>query len=330
MEDVLEYLLAGNRLSKTEAKDLLVKITAGQFAVEQIASLLTVFRMRPLQEAELEGFCHGMLHIAEPLEWDDKNCVDLCGTGGDGKNTFNISTVSAFIAAGAAVKVVKHGNQGVSSSVGSSNILSHLGYRFTNDKESLKKAFEKIGIVFLHAPLFFPSLKYVAPVRKALAFKTFFNILGPLVNPAQPKNQLLGVYARDLIPLYASTLTKMRRRFQIVHSLKGYDEISLTCECIISTNEGERIVSPQDLGFQNWNSEDISGGNSIQDSATIFKNILQNSATKAQTEVALVNSAAAIQLYFTCSWDEAKAYAQESIASGRAWQILKKAIETDK
>src|SRR5210317_386114 len=228
MKAILNRLIQHQQLSKEEARQMIINIAEGQYNTSQIASFLTVYMIRSISLEELEGFREALLELCIAIDLSEFNAIDLCGTGGDNKDTFNISTLSAFVTAGAGVNVTKHGNYGVSSSCGSSNVLEYLGIKFSNNFDFLRKSIEKCGICILHAPLFHPAMKHVAPIRKELGLKTFFNILGPLVNPSFPKNQIVGVYSLELARLYSYLFQKTKKNYAIIHSLDGYDEISLT------------------------------------------------------------------------------------------------------
>ena len=328
MKSILIRLYEGDMLNRQEAYQLLLSISKEEINPYQIASLLTVYNLRPISVAELDGYRSCLLDLMLPVNFDDFESVDLCGTGGDGKHTFNISTLASFIVAGAGYKVAKHGNYGVSSISGSSNVLEALGYKFTNDEDTLKKQIDEAGICFMHAPLFHPALKSVGPIRKELGVKTFFNMLGPLVNPAQPKQQLAGVFSLELAELYKHLHIHLDKSYSIVYDLNGYDEISLTGNAKIITNRGADIVTPTHFNAQKIQAEDISGGNSVEDSKNIFVNILQNKGTKAQNEVVISNAALAIRCFNPdMSLYEAVAEAKESLLSGKALKKLSKLIE---
>lgn len=319
MKDILNNLIEYKSLDKQQAKDILVRLAQGEFNQSQMAAFLTVFLMRSITVEELEGFREAMLELCVPLNIAEYDAIDLCGTGGDGKNTFNISTTASFVVAGAGQNVAKHGNNGVSSVCGSSNLLAHFGYEFTNDASTLKHNLDQAGICFLHAPLFHPAMKNVAPVRRELGMKTFFNMLGPMVNPSFPQKQLVGVFSLELARLYAYLFQETDKQFVILHSLDGYDEISLTGPFRMITNAGEYLLYPEDLGFQTHSAEALHGGETIEDAARIFLNILDGTGTLAQQEVVLANAGMAIH----CgnperSFQESIARARESLASGRA------------
>ena len=276
MKKILTRLIQYQQLEKEEAKQIIIKIADGQYNTSQIASFLTIFMMRNISLDELEGFREALQELCINVDLSEFNTIDLCGTGGDGKNTFNISTLSSFVTAGAGIKVSKHGNYGVSSGCGSSNVLEAIGIKFSNDKDYLKRSIEKAGICFLHAPLFHPAMKNVAPVRKQLGLKTFFNILGPIVNPSFPKNQLIGVFSLELARLYSYLFQKTNINYTILHGLDGYDEISLTGNTKIYTKKSENILSPEDFGVIPTKPESISGGKDISSSVKIFLHIIKN------------------------------------------------------
>jgi len=290
MKDIINNLSLHRTLSKNEAKNILINISKGKYNNSHVSSFLTVFMMRNISLQELEGFKEALLELCIKIDLSEYNAIDLCGTGGDNKDTFNISTLSAFVTAGAGVNVTKHGNYGVSSSCGSSNVLEYLGIKFSNNFDFLRKSIEKCGICILHAPLFHPAMKHVAPIRKELGLKTFFNILGPLVNPSFPKNQIVGVYSLELARLYSYLFQKTKKNYAIIHSLDGYDEISLTGATKIISRKEENVYEPNDMGLTRSNPKSISGGNSIKESAEIFMNILNNNGTNSQNEVIFANS----------------------------------------
>ncbi len=319
MKQILNDLISYKSLDKANAKDILVRLTQGEFNQSQMAAFLTVYLMRSVTVEELAGFREAMLELCLPLHIPQYDAIDLCGTGGDGKDTFNISTLASFIVAGAGQHVAKHGNNGVSSVCGSSNLLAHFGYRFTNDTEQLIDSLEKSGICFLHAPLFHPAMKNVAPIRKELGVKTFFNMLGPMVNPSFPKKQLVGVFSLELARLYAYLYQQTDTDFVILHSLDGYDEISLTGPFKMITNEREQLLYPEDLGFSTHRQQDIAGGNTIEDSAKIFLNILQGEGTLAQNEVVTANAGMAVYCgNKSLGLEESMQTARQSLESGEA------------
>lgn len=325
MKKILEKLFDHNYLEYEESKKVLKEISSKKYNNSQVASFLTVFKMRNPSVQEIEGFRDALLDLCVKIDLSsDFETIDLCGTGGDGKNTFNISTISSFVVAGAGYKVTKHGNYGVSSSCGSSDVLQQLGIKLSNDDGYLKKCLDKGNFCYLHAPLFHPAMKNVASVRKELEFKTFFNILGPLVNPLQPKNQLCGVYNLEISRLYGYVFENSKKNYSILYSLDGYDEISLTSDFMKISRNDSTINSPDYFGFNKINPDEIKGGESIEDSASIFTKILENEATKSQTDVVLANSAIAIQTITNKTIDECLSIAKQSIDSGSALNCLKK------
>ena len=325
MKKILEKLFDHNYLEYEESKKVLKEISSKKYNDSQVASFLTVFKMRNPSVQEIEGFRDALLDLCVKIDLSsDFETIDLCGTGGDGKNTFNISTISSFVVAGAGYKVTKHGNYGVSSSCGSSDVLQQLGIKLSNDDGYLKKCLDKGNFCYLHAPLFHPAMKNVAGVRKELEFKTFFNILGPLVNPLQPKNQLCGVYNLEISRLYGYVFENSKKNYSILYSLDGYDEISLTSDFMKISRNDSTINSPDYFGFDKINPDEIKGGESIEDSASIFTKILENKATKSQTDVVLANSAIAIHTITNKTIDECLSIAKQSIDSGSALNCLKK------
>ncbi len=325
MKKILEKLFDHNYLEYEESKKVLKEISSKKYNDSQVASFLTVFKMRNPSVQEIEGFRDALLELCVKIDLSsDFETIDLCGTGGDGKNTFNISTISSFVVAGAGYKVTKHGNYGVSSSCGSSDVLQQLGIKLSNDDGYLKKCLDKGNFCYLHAPLFHPAMKNVAGVRRELEFKTFFNILGPLVNPLQPKNQLCGVYNLEISRLYGYVFENSKKNYSILYSLDGYDEISLTSDFMKISRNDSTINSPDYFGFNKINPDEIKGGESIKDSASIFTKILENEATKSQTDVVLANSAIAIQTITSKTIDECLSIAKQSIDSGSALNCLKK------
>jgi len=324
MKQVLEYLFEHKTLSKDKAKELLVNIAKGEYNSSQLASFLTVFIMRSITVEELEGFRDALLELCIKIDLSDFETIDLCGTGGDGKDTFNISTLSSFVTAGAGVKVAKHGNYGVSSSCGSSNVIQHLGYEFTNDLDKLRQQIDKAGICFLHAPLFHPAMKNIAPIRKEMGVKTFFNMLGPMVNPSFPKNQVVGVFNLELARKYAYLYQNSNKRYSIIHALDGYDEISLTGSFKVISNNGEALLSPQDIGMDVLEQADLYGGSTVEDAGTIFTNILKGEGTAAQKQVVAANAGMAIScIHHEKSIQDCVDLAKESLDSGAAYNSLK-------
>jgi anthranilate phosphoribosyltransferase len=327
MKKVLQYLFEHKNLNRTAARDVLVNIGRGMYNEHEVTAFMTVFLMRSITIEELQGFRDALLELCVKADLNGFETMDIVGTGGDGKNTFNISTLACFIVAGTGQQVAKHGNYGASSISGSSNVMEQLGYKFSNDNDKLKKELKAAGICFLHAPLFHPALKTVGPIRKNLAMRTFFNMLGPMANPAQPSSQLVGVYSLEMARIYNYLLQLSGKSFTIIHSLDGYDEISLTNDTKVITNEGENIMTPEELGKRTVTAEDISGGNSVEEAAKIFTTILKGEGTWAQNAVVLANAAMALHCTGKFQTYE-KAYhkAVESLESGKANDSLKKLI----
>ena len=328
MKNLLKDLYNHKIMNKDEAKNALILLTNGTANASQISSFLTVFLMRDITSEELDGFREAMIELSININIDGSELIDLCGTGGDGKDTFNISTVSSFVVAGAGIKVAKHGNYGVSSSCGSSNIISHLGHKFSNDVDTLRYSLEKSNICFLHAPLFHPSLKNISPIRGELGVKTFFNMLGPMVNPIQPKNQLVGVFNSNIFRLYSHIYSKSDKNYCIVHSIDGYDEISLTSPFKLFSNHSDIMLEPKDLNFDNIEPLSLSGGKNIDESLKIFLNILKNKGKKEQIDSVLANSGLAIYCAKKLSSiNDGVDLARESLESGKAYNCLKLFIE---
>ena len=324
MKEILQYLFNHNTLSKSEAKAILTEIAQNKFNENEVTAFVTVFLMRSITLEEMEGFQEALLRLSVPADLETHDLVDIVGTGGDGKNTFNISTLASFVVAGAGQKVAKHGNYGVSTISGSSNVLEELGYQFKTNSEDLRQDLEKSNICFLHAPIFHPALRSVAPLRKGLGLRTFFNILGPLVNPAKPKFSMIGVYSLEIARIYQYLLQKNQENFLLVHSLDGYDEISLTSDTKIFDKTGEYIFSAEELGFKNIDQESIFGGNTKQDAARIFRNILEGNGTYEQNSVVIANAAMALKnTEKFVGYSDCLATAKESLESGKALQCLK-------
>lgn len=327
MKETLTYLFEGNILSQEQAKEALTNIASGNFSNEEIASFLTVYLMRKITPSELLGFRDAMLGLAISVDMSDYTTIDVCGTGGDGKNTFNISTLSAFVLAGTGAKVVKHGNYGLSSPCGSSNIFEHFGYQFSSDESKLKKELDTAGICYFHAPLFHPAMKHVGPVRKALKVKTFFNMLGPMINPANPQSQFVGVFNPDVQKMYGEVYQLAGIRHGIVYSLDGYDEISLTGDFTISKEGFTSKYNGQNLGLKSVEASELHGGETIEEAAKIFLSILEGKGTKSQNEVVVANSAFALECYFPeKNIDECISMARESLVSGKALAAFKKLL----
>jgi len=295
MKEILNHLFEHKTFTKKQAKEILTNIARGMYNNSQMAAFMTAYCMRTITVDELEGFRDAMLDLCLYTGLEGYDLIDLCGTGGDGKDTFNISTLASFVTAGAGYKVAKHGNYGVSSGCGSSNVMEYLGYQFTNDPGKLQKSIEDANICFLHAPLFHPAMKTMAPIRKELGVKTFFNMLGPLVNPAKPEYQSVGVFSLELARIYAYLYQKSNKKYTILHALDGYDEISLTGNFKTFSNAGEQIYSLTKLGFPRIKPEEIGGGSTVAESAKIFTEVLNGRGTTAQNNVVLCNAALAIK-----------------------------------
>lgn len=324
---ILNRLINHEILSKTEAKDVLVNISAGNYNPSQISAFLTVYMMRSITIEELSGFREALLELCIPVDFSAYNTIDLCGTGGDGKDTFNISTLASFIVAGAGIKVAKHGNYGVSSISGSSNVMEKMGIKFTNDIDFLTKSIEETNIAILHAPLFHPAMKNVGPIRKELAVKTFFNMLGPMVNPSFPKNQMVGVFSLELARMYAYLYQNTTTNYSILHGLSGFDEVSLTDDVKIISNHAEQILKPTDFNFSSIKLETIKGGNTIDEAAKIFYDVISGKGSVEQNNVVCVNAAVAIQTIEKSSYEDALAKAQESLFLGKAFEKLNHLIK---
>lgn len=322
MKQILNRLINHEQLTKGEARTVLVNISEGKYNKSQIAAFLTVYMMRSVSIEELEGFRDALLDLCLRVDVRDYNTIDLCGTGGDGKNTFNISTLASFITAGAGVKVTKHGNYGVSSISGSSNVMEQLGIKFSNNSDFLIRCLEEANICILHAPLFHPAMKNVAPIRRELGVKTFFNMLGPMVNPAFPKNQVVGVFNLELARKYGYLYQKGSKNYAIVHAMDGYDEIALTGPVKIIANHTESIITPERFGIPQITASEIYGGETVVASAKIFTDILQGNGTQAQNNVVCANAALAIKTVDNCTITEGFERATESLQSGKALKSL--------
>lgn len=328
MKKILQLLFEHKSLSREQAKEVLLNIGKAMYNEHEITAFMTVYLMRSITIEELQGFRDALLELCVPVDLNGHAVLDIVGTGGDGKNTFNISTLSCFIVAGAGQKVAKHGNYGASTISGASNVMEQLGYKFKNNVDQLKREVEEANICFMHAPMFHPALKTVGPIRKNLGMRTFFNMLGPMVNPANPAYQLVGVFSLEMARVYNYLLQQTGGAFTIIHSLDGYDEISLTNDTKVITNKGEFIMTPEQLGKRMVLQTDIHGGNSIEEAAKIFTKILSGEGTWAQNAVVMAN--AAMGLFCTGAYktyDDAFGAAVESLESGRANGCLKKLIE---
>lgn len=327
MRDILQLLYAGEILTEDTIYQLMRKIGEGAYPDMQISAFLSALNMRPISVGELRGLRRAMLELCLPIDLGDIESMDLCGTGGDGKDTFNISTLSSFVVAGAGIPITKHGNYGVSSSCGSSNVLEALGVQFSNQEDTLKRQLDAANITILHAPLFHPAMKYVAPSRRSLQVKTVFNILGPLTNPVKPKVQVSGVYNLEVGRLYFYLLQESSNKFAVLHSLDGYDEISLTSDLKIFSHQGDKLYTPEQIGFNKLSPESLSGGNSIAEAKQVFLKVITGQGTSAQRDAVLANAGVCIATYQDVSIAEGVAIAAESLNSGQAYQSLKKLIE---
>ncbi|MEX0996441.1 MAG: anthranilate phosphoribosyltransferase [Flavobacteriaceae bacterium] len=327
MKEILEYLYQHKTLTKKEAKQILMDIASEKYNHYEITSFLTAFIMRNITIDELRGFREALLELAIKVDLSDYNPMDVCGTGGDGKNTFNVSTLTSLVVAGTGIPVAKHGNYGVSSISGSSNVLEAMGVVFQTDETKLKQQLDTANICFMHAPLFHPAMKFVAPVRRELGVKTFFNMLGPLVNPARPKIQMTGVFSMELARMYHYLFQEENMQYAIVYGLDGYDEITLTSDTKILTGEEEFITNAAAFGFESVSQQEIHGGDTVEESATIFKNILDGKGSQAQNSVVLANAATAIQTYHpNLDINTALEKAVSSLFDGKAKQSLSKLI----
>ncbi|MGJ1268553.1 anthranilate phosphoribosyltransferase [Sphingobacterium spiritivorum] len=327
MKEILAHLFEYKAFTRKEAYDILINITEGKYETHQVAAFMTAYGMRSIRVEELAGFRDAMYDLCKKLDLSTYRLIDLCGTGGDGKNTFNISTLASFVVAGAGYQVAKHGNIGVSSGCGSSNVMEYLGYSFTNDEGEIRRQLDEANICFLHAPLFHPAMKTVAPIRRALGVKTFFNMLGPLTNPANPQFQSVGVFSLELARLYAYLYQNTNKQYAILHALDGYDEISLTGDFKVIDNKGEHYYTVAQLGFEPIHPEAISGGDTVEEAGKIFMDILNGEGNDIQQNVVLSNAAIAIK---TFNPDRAFAdcyyEAEESLLGKKALSSFKKLI----
>ncbi len=328
MKEILNYLYEHKTLDRDAAKKVLTNIAKGTYNHSQIASFISVYLMRSITVDELSGFRDALLDLCIPVDLSGYNAIDLCGTGGDGKDTFNISTLTSFVVAGAGAKVAKHGNYGVSSACGSSNLMEYAGYKFSSDPAKLHKEIEKAGICFLHAPLFNPAMKNVAPVRRELGMKTFFNMLGPMVNPSFPSRQLVGVYSLELARLYSYLYQSTDKHYVILHSLDGYDEVSLTGPCKVITRETDRVYHPSDLNLPVYEPQELSGGGTVDEAMKIFIDVLGNRASPARQDVVIANGGLALHVYYpSLRLEECVEKARDSIESGAAMKAFRTLME---
>jgi anthranilate phosphoribosyltransferase len=328
MREILNHLFEHKTLNRMEAENVLTNIANGIYSESEIAAFLTVYLMRSITVDELTGFRDALLNLCVRIDLSEFEPMDVCGTGGDGKDTFNISTLTTFILAGAGIKIAKHGNYGVSSTCGSSNILEHFGYKFSTDNDKLKCEIDKSGVCFLHAPLFNPAMKNVAPVRRALKIKTFFNMLGPMVNPSFPARQMIGVYSLELARLYNYLYQQSSMKYIIIYSLDGYDEVSLTSDFKYILNGVEQIVSPEMMSYKRIQQSELRGGQSVPEAADLFLKILTGEGTTAQNNVVTINSQMALKCYYpTKSFEECREIATESLLSRKAYKSFIKLMK---
>lgn len=325
MKEILRHLFEYKSFSRKEAYEILTNIATGKYDTHQIAAFMTAYGMRSIRVEELGGFRDAMYDLCLKMDFQGYDLIDMCGTGGDCKNTFNISTLASFVVAGAGYKVAKHGNVGVSSGCGSSNIMEYLGYQFTNDKDTLQKQLDEANICFLHAPLFHPAMKTVAPIRRALGIKTFFNMLGPLTNPANPKFQSVGVFSLELARLYGYLYQNTDKQYSIIHALDGYDEISLTGDFKVINNQGESYYSVEEIGFEAVKAKELAGGDNVEEAAGIFRTIIEGKGNTVQNNVVLTNAAFAIKTFHPeKSFGDCYYEAEESLLGLKALDSLKK------
>jgi anthranilate phosphoribosyltransferase len=327
MKKILNHLFESKTLSRQEAEEVLTKIATGAYTDPEIAAFLTVYLMRSITVEELSGFRDALLNLCIRVDLTGFDTIDVCGTGGDGKDTFNISTLTTFVLAGAGASVAKHGNYGVSSACGSSNILEYFGYKFSTNQDKLKREIDQTGVCFLHAPLFNPAMKNVAPVRRALKMKTFFNMLGPMVNPSFPGKQLVGVYSLELARLYNYLFQQSGMHFAVVHSLDGYDEVSLTSDFKYILNGVEQIIELRSFGYEKIHPAELAGGSTVEEAAGLFARILRGEGTAAQNNVVLANTELALRCYDQrLSPESCRQMAIESLRSGKAFAKFNKLI----
>jgi anthranilate phosphoribosyltransferase len=328
MKQILNRLFEHQYLPSDEAAEIMLNIGSGQYNENQIAAFMSVFLMRSITVDELAGFQKALLDMAHCVDLSEFDPIDIVGTGGDAKNTFNISTLSCIVLAGAGYKVAKHGNYGATSVSGSSNAMEQHGVKFTTDTDKLRRSIDKSNLAYLHAPLFNPALKTVAPIRKALGVRTFFNLMGPLVSPVKPRRQCLGVYNLKMARLYEYTYQHTGVDFAIIHSLEGYDELSLTGDMKIVRNSGEEVVRPADLGFPEANPLELYGGDTVEKASDLFDSVLNNSCTISQKNVVLANAAVAIQVIEpNLCFSDAVETARESLESGKALKVFLNFLE---
>ena len=328
MKQILTKITNGEVLTREQACQIVHHIVDGKYNNVQISALLTGLIMRGIKVDELLGFRDGLIETGQPVDFSPYHPIDIVGTGGDNKNTFNISTCACFVVAGAGYKVAKHGNYAATSTSGASNVMERHGVRFTSDGTRLRRSLEACNFAYMHAPLFAHGMKAVAPVRKMLQIPTCFNLLGPLVNPCRPAYQLLGVANLDQMRLYSSVYEKLGISYGIVNSIDGYDEISLTGNFKVKSNTIEKIFRPADLGLPPVSPEELYGGSTPDEAAEIFDSVLENRSTESRKNVVLANAAFAIKVIEReKDIAECLAIARESLESGRALRCLKTYVE---
>ena len=328
MRNILNHLFNHKTLNRQEAEEVLINIARNTYSESEIAAFITVYLMRSITVDELSGFRDALMNLCIKIDLSDFDTIDVCGTGGDGQDTFNISTLSTFVLAGAGIKVAKHGNYAVTSACGSSNILEYFGYKFSTDEDKLKREIDKASVCFLHAPLFNPAMKSVVPIRRALKVKTFFNMLGPMVNPSSPRKQMIGVYSLEIARLYNYLYQTSDIQYTIIHSLDGYDEVSLTDSFKYILNGVEQVITPEMLNYQRTMPSDLKGGKTTGEAAAIFMNILEGKGTNAHNNVVIANTQLAVKCYFPSkSLEECRAVAEDSLFGGSALRSFKMLIE---
>lgn len=329
MKTILNKLIQHRTLSREDARDILKNIAAEKYNHSQVTAFMAVFMMRSITPEELAGFRDALIELCVAIDLSDFNTIDLCGTGGDGKDTFNISTLSSLVVAGAGYHVAKHGNYGVSSACGSSNVVEYFGVKFTNDSDTLKRQLEKSGMVYMHAPLFHPAMKAVGPIRRELGMKTFFNLIGPLVNPANPQNQITGVFDLETVRLYNYLFQQTGKQFAIVYSMDGYDEISLTGDFKMVTNTDDLMLSPEKIGLPKVKPEQLFGGHTVEEAANIFRSVLDGTGTEAQNSAILANAGMAIKTINPAkSIEQCIEEAKSSLLGGKAAGVLKSLVHS--
>ncbi len=328
MRGRLDDIVSGKRLCSSEAKALMLDVLGEAGNGSQLAALLALLRLRGVTADELEGFCQAVLELSTPVDLGGEEVVDVCGTGGDGKGSFNISTTVAFVLAGSGCRVAKHGNYAVSSTCGSSNVLEELGVPLLASRDALLRSLERAGVCFLHAPLFHPALKRAAPVRRELGFRTVFNMLGPLVSPASPTFQMAGVYDREALRLYGHVLRSRGISFVAFVSSDGHDEVTLTAPLSVVSRDGEAELVPGDFGLPQAQPSALAAGANTAESAAIVRRILEGRGTKAQEDVVCAGAGLALRhLRGKLPLQDYVEAARESIASGRALRALELSTE---